>query len=149
MYKCLNRKLQSSCTSICTARRKVDTTAFLTRNVAGASPILMAEACLDAVYNAFNGKCMQPISILASDQAMPITIQRRALARKVPHWPPLGEMLFAGLDDTTRAMFSENRSHCAMIVCITSRVEKRSLTRTPRTHECAADGIVGQSSNYQ
>lgn len=105
--------------------QKLNVTAFLMSGVASAAPDIMGEPYRDAAGNVYHSLCVQPIIVLAADQATINAIHVRALERKVPHGLFIEEMFATGNDTANRAVFAEFGPENAKVVGIALRETKK------------------------
>ena len=117
--------------------QKLNVTAFLMSGITGAAPDIMGEAYRDAVGNRYHSLCIQPIIVLAADQATLQAIHRRALERKAPHGLYIEEMFSTGHDAANRAVFAAHGPDSAKVVGIALREDKKivdKITKGAKLH---------------
>jgi hypothetical protein len=115
----------------------LNVTAFLTSGIAAQFPEIIGEPYRDRAGNLFNPLSIQPIIVLAADQATICGIHRRALAQGVKTSAYIEEMFSTGHDAANRAMFAEFSPDDAKIVGLALRAEKKvvdKVTKDARKH---------------
>jgi hypothetical protein len=117
--------------------QKLNVTAFLMSGLANATPGLTGEPYRDAAGNTYHSLCIQPVIVLAADQAALKSIHARALERKVPHGLYIEEMFATGHDAANRAVFAEHGPATAKVVGLALREDKKivdKITKGARMH---------------
>lgn len=117
--------------------QKLNVTAFLTSGIVGATSGLLGDPYRDAAGNLFHPLCIQPVVVLASDQAGLQTIHRRALERGVQTSAYVEEMFSTGHDAANRAVFAQFSPDTAKLVGLALRAEKKiadKITKGARMH---------------
>ncbi|TCL75025.1 hypothetical protein EV286_102590 [Rhizobium sp. BK251] len=109
--------------------QKLNVTAFLMSGIVGQSPQIIGEAYRDRAGNLFNALSIQPVIVLAADEAAIATIHRRALEREVPASVFIEEMFATGHDVANRAVFAEYAPEDAKVVGIALRTEKKIVDK--------------------
>jgi hypothetical protein len=115
----------------------LNVTAFLTSGIVAQFPQIIGEPYRDRAGNLFNPLSIQPIIVLAADQATICDIHRRALAQNVKTSAYVEEMFSTGHDGANRAVFAEYGPEEAKIVGLALRAEKRivdKITKGARKH---------------
>ena len=115
----------------------LNVTAFLTSGIVAQSPQIIGEPYRDRIGNLFNPLSIQPIIVLAADQATISDIHRRALAQNVKTSAYVEEMFSTGHDAANRAVFAEFAPDDAKIVGLALRAEKKvvdKITKGARKH---------------
>jgi hypothetical protein len=117
--------------------QKLNVTAFLMSGVVGAAPEIIGEAYRDAAGNLYSSLSVQPVIVLAADQANIASIHRRALERGVRHALYIEEMFATGHDAANRAVFAEHGPETAKVVGLALREDKKlvdKITKGARMH---------------
>ena len=117
--------------------QKLNVTAFLMSGVVGASPDLIGAPYVDAAGHAYHPLCVQPVIVLAADQATLAAIHARALEREAPHALYIEEMFSTGHDDANRAVFAQHAPSDAKVVGLALRAGKKAvdkITKGARMH---------------
>ena len=117
--------------------QKLNVTAFLTSGIVGATPGLMGEPYRDAAGNVFHPLCIQPIVVLATDQAGLQTIHRRALERGVQTSAYVEEMFSTGHDAANREVFAQFSPDNASLVGLALRTDRKiadKITKGAKMH---------------
>jgi len=115
----------------------LNVTAFLMSGIAAQCPEIIGEAYLDRSGHVYNALSIQPIIILAADQASLQTIHRRSLERGIKSSLYVEEMFSTGHDAANRAVFAEFAPEDAKVVGIAFRAEKKivdKVTKGARMH---------------
>ena len=117
--------------------QKLNVTAFLMSGIVGASPEIIGESYIDAASNVYNSLSIQPVIVLAADQATLSAIHRRALERDIKHSLYIEEMFSTGHDAANREVFAQFAPDTAKIVGLSLRAEKKlvdKITKGARMH---------------
>lgn len=109
--------------------QKLNVTAFLMSGVVGATPGLIGQPYEDAVGNLYNPLSIQPVIVLAADQATLNTIHRRALERGVRTALYIEEMFSTGHDEANRAAFKQFAPENAKVVGLSLRDDKKTVDK--------------------
>jgi hypothetical protein len=115
----------------------LNVTAFLTSGIVAQFPEIIGEPYRDRAGNLFNPLSIQPIIVLAADQAAMSDIHRRALAQNVKTSAYVEEMFATGHDAANRAVFAEFAPDDAKVVGLALRAEKKiidKITKGARKH---------------
>lgn len=117
--------------------QKLNVTAFLMSGVVGATPGLIGQPYEDAAGNLYNPLSIQPVIVLAADQATLNTIHRRALERGVRTALYIKEMFSTGHDEANRAVFKQFAPENAKVVGLSLRDDKKivdKITKGAKMH---------------
>lgn len=117
--------------------QKLNVTAFLMSGVVGATPGLIGQPYEDAAGNLYNPLSIQPVIVLAADQATLNTIHRRALERGVRTALYIEEMFSTGHDEANRAVFKQFAPENAKVVGLSLRDDKKivdKITKGAKMH---------------
>jgi hypothetical protein len=117
--------------------QKLNVTAFLMSGVVGATPGLIGQPYEDAAGNLYNPLSIQPVIVLAADQATLNTIHRRALDRGVRTALYIEEMFSTGHDEANRAVFKQFAPENAKVVGLSLRDDKKivdKITKGAKMH---------------
>jgi hypothetical protein len=109
--------------------QKLNVTAFLMSGVVGSAPEIIGEPDRDAAGNVNSSLSVQPVVVLAADQATLSTIHRRALDRGVRHALYIEEMFATGHDAANRAVFAAHGPETAKVVGLALREEKKLVDK--------------------
>jgi hypothetical protein len=109
--------------------QKLNVTAFLMSGVVGSAPEIIGEPYRDAAGNVYSCLSVQPVVVLAADQATLSTIHRRALDRGVRHALYIEEMFATGHDAANRAVFAAHGPETAKVVGLALREEKKLVDK--------------------
>ncbi len=115
----------------------LNVTAFLTSGIVAQSPSVIGDPYIDRDGNAYNPLSIQPVIILAADQATISTIHRRSLERDIRTCLYIEEMFSTGHDAANRAVFAQFAPGEAKVVGIAMRAEKKlvdKITKGARMH---------------
>ena len=115
----------------------LNVTAFLTSGIVAGAPEMIGEPYRDRDGNVYNPLSIQPVIILAADQATLSAIHRRSLERSVRTCLYVEEMFATGHDAANRAVFAEFAPDDAKVVGIAMRAEKKlvdKITKSARMH---------------
>ena len=115
----------------------LNVTAFLTSGIVAQYPQIIGEPYRDRAGNLFNPLSIQPIVVLAADQAAISDIHRRALALNVKTSAYVEEMFATAHDAANRAIFAEFGPEEAKIAGLALRAEKKvvdKITKGARKH---------------
>jgi hypothetical protein len=105
--------------------------------VVGATPGLIGQPYEDAAGNLYNPLSIQPVIVLAADQATLNTIHRRALERGVRTALYIKEMFSTGHDEANRAVFKQFAPENAKVVGLSLRDDKKivdKITKGAKMH---------------
>ena len=119
------------------AWQALNVTAFLTSGIVAAAPDVIGEPYRDRDGNIYNPLSIQPVIILAADQAAMANIHRRSLERGVRTCLYVEEMFKTGHDAANRAVFAEFAPGDAKVVGIAMRADKKvvdKITKGARMH---------------
>lgn len=117
--------------------QKLNVTAFLMSGVVGSTPGLIGQAYEDAAGNLYNPLSIQPVIVLAADQATLNNIHRRALERGVRTALYIEEMFSTGHDEANRAVFKQFAPENAKVVGLSLRDDKKivdKITKGAKMH---------------
>lgn len=117
--------------------QKLNVTSFLMSGIVGSSPSLTGEPYRDAAGNQYHSLCIQPVIVLAADQATIKAIHQRALGRQVRHGLYIEEMFSTGHDAANRAAFAAHDPESAKVVGLALREDKKvvdKITKGARMH---------------
>ena len=114
--------------------QKLNVTAFLTSGIIAQAPEIIGEAYRDA-----DGRVMsiQPMVVLAADQAALTAIQKRAHERGVVTSAYIEEMFATGHDAANRAVFAQFTVDEAKLVGLALRADRKvvdKITKGARMH---------------
>jgi hypothetical protein len=115
----------------------LNVTAFLTSGIVAQFPEIIGEPYRDRAGNLLNPLSIQPIIVLAADQAAISDIHRRALAQGVKTSAYVEDMFATGHDAANRAVFAEFTPDDAKIVGLALRAERKivdKITKGARKH---------------
>ncbi len=111
------------------AWQALNVTAFLTSGLVAQNPAIIGEAYRDRAGNVYNPLSVQPVIVLAADQATISAIHRRSLEREVRTSLYVEEMFATGHDAANRAVFAEFGPDDAKVVGIGLRAEKKIVDK--------------------
>ena len=109
--------------------QKLNVAAFLMGGIVGEAPQIIGEAYRDAAGHVYGRLPIQPLIILAADQALLSAIQRRALQRQVRVALYIEEMFGTNHDAANRAMFARFGPHDAKPVGLAVRAERKLVDK--------------------
>ncbi|MBZ9604614.1 DUF2000 family protein [Phyllobacterium chamaecytisi] len=115
----------------------LNVTAFLTSGIVAQSPDVIGEPYRDRVGNTYNPLSIQPVIVLAADQATISNIHRRSLERDIKTCLYIEEMFATGHDAANRAVFAQFAPDDAKVVGIAMRADKKlvdKITKGARMH---------------
>jgi hypothetical protein len=110
----------------------LNVTAFLTSGIVAQSPEVIGEPYRDRTGNLYNPLSIQPVIVLAADQATISTIHRRSLERDIRTCLYVEEMFSTGHDAANRAVFAEFAPDDAKVVGIAMRAEKKLVDKVTK-----------------
>lgn len=110
----------------------LNVTAFLTSGIVAQSPEVIGEPYRDRAGNVYNPLSIQPVIVLAADQATISTIHRRSLERDIRTCLYVEEMFSTGHDAANRAAFAEFAPDDAKVVGIAMRAEKKLVDKVTK-----------------
>ena len=117
--------------------QKLNVTAFLTSGIVGATPGLLGEVYEDAAGNRYNPLAIQPMIVLAADEATIATIYRRAMERGVKPSLYIHDMFSTGHDAANRATVKQYAPDAMNVVGLALREDKKlvdKITKGARMH---------------
>ncbi|RCW85617.1 DUF2000 family protein [Phyllobacterium bourgognense] len=115
----------------------LNVTAFLTSGIVAQSPDVIGEPYRDRAGNTYNPLSIQPVIVLAADQAAISNIHRRSLERDIKTCLYIEEMFSTGHDAANRAVFAQFAPDDAKVVGIAMRADKKlvdKITKGARMH---------------
>ncbi|MEM7225338.1 MAG: DUF2000 family protein [Pseudomonadota bacterium] len=112
--------------------QKLNVTAFLTSGVVGADPQIIGEPYEDAAGNRYHRLSVQPVIVLAADDATLVKIYRRAMERGVPLALYIEEMFATGHDAANRAAVKQVAPEDMKIVGLGLRAERKIVDKVTR-----------------
>jgi hypothetical protein len=115
----------------------LNVTAFLTSGIVAQFPQVIGEPYRDRAGNIYNPLSIQPVIVLAADQATISTIHRRSLEREIRTCLYVEEMFSTGHDVANRAIFAQFAPDDAKVVGIAMRAEKKlvdKITKGAKMH---------------
>ncbi|WP_271898637.1 DUF2000 family protein [Candidatus Phyllobacterium onerii] len=115
----------------------LNVTAFLTSGIVAQSPDVIGEPYRDKAGNTYNPLSIQPVIVLAADQATISNIHRRSLERDIKTCLYIEEMFSTGHDAANRAVFAQFAPEDAKVVGIAMRADKKlvdKITKGARMH---------------
>ena len=115
----------------------LNVTAFLTSGIVAQSPDVIGEPYRDRAGNTYNPLSIQPVIVLAADQATISNIHRRSLERDIKTCLYIEEMFSTGHDAANRAVFAQFAPHDSKVVGIAMRADKKlvdKITKGARMH---------------
>ena len=115
----------------------LNVTAFLTSGIVAQSPDMIGEPYRDRAGNTYNPLSIQPVIVLAADQATISNIHRRSLERDIKTCLYIEEMFSTGHDAANRAVFAQFAPDDAKVVGIAMRADKKlvnKITKGARMH---------------
>jgi hypothetical protein len=115
----------------------LNVTAFLTSGIVAQSPDVIGEPYRDRAGNTYNPLSIQPVIVLAADQATISNIHRRSLERDIKTCLYIEEMFSTGHDAANRAVFAQFAPEDAKVVGIAMRADKKlvdKITKGARMH---------------
>jgi len=110
----------------------LNVTAFLTSGLVAQFPDIIGEAYRDRSGNVYNALSIQPVVVLAADQATLSTIHRRSLERGLQTSLYIEEMFATGHDAANRAVFANFGPEDAKVVGIALRAEKKIVDKVTK-----------------
>jgi len=119
------------------AWQALNVTAFLTSGIVAGTPDVIGEPYRDRDGNVYNPLSIQPVIILAADQATLSAIHRRSLDRSLRTCLYVEEMFATGHDAANRAVFAQFGPDDAKVVGIAMRAEKKlvdKITKGAKMH---------------
>lgn len=116
--------------------QKLNVAAFLMGGIVGAAPQIIGEPYCDAAGHAYSSLPIQPLIILAGDQALLSAIQRRALQRQVRVALYIEEMFGTNHDAANRAMFAQFGPDNARPWALPCARSENWSTRSPMARGC-------------
>lgn len=117
--------------------QKLNVTAFLTSGIIAQAPEIIGEAYRDADGRVYNAMSIQPMVVLAADQAALKAIQKRAHERGVVTSAYIEEMFATGHDAANRAVFAQFTLDEAKLVGLALRADRKvvdKITKGARMH---------------
>lgn len=111
--------------------------AFLTSGIVAQSPEVIGEPYRDRAGNIYNPLSIQPVIVLAADQATISNIHRRSLERDIRTCLYVEEMFSTGHDAANRAVFAQFAPDDAKVVGIAMRADKKlvdKITKGAKMH---------------
>jgi hypothetical protein len=117
--------------------QKLNVTAFLMSGIVGSSPEIIGEPYRDAAGNTYSSMSIQPVIVLAADQATLAAIHRRTLDRGVRCALYIEEMFSTGHDAANRAVFADYGPDTAKVVGLALREDRKlvdKITKGARMH---------------
>ena len=117
--------------------QKLNVTAFLTSGVLGANEELLGERYEDASGKTYRSLIIQPMIVLAADQAVLAKIHSRALGRGVDIAIYIEEMFTTGHDAANRAAVKEHATDELNLVGLALREDKKivdKITKGAKMH---------------
>ncbi|MDW6022296.1 DUF2000 family protein [Mesorhizobium sp. BAC0120] len=117
--------------------QKLNVTAFLMSGIVGSSQGIIGEPYQDAAGNIYHSLSVQPVIVLAADQATIASIHRRILERGVRCALYVEEMFSTGHDTANRAVFAEYGPETATVVGLALREDRKlvdKITKGARMH---------------
>lgn len=117
--------------------QKLNVTAFLTSGIIAQAPEIIGEAYRDADGCVYNAMSIQPMVVLAADQAALKAIQKRAHERGVVTSAYIEEMFATGHDAANRAVFAQFALDEAKLVGLALRADRKvvdKITKGARMH---------------
>lgn len=117
--------------------QKLNVTAFLMSGIVGSSPEIIGDPYRDAAGNTYGSMSIQPVIVLAADQATLAAIHRRTLDRGVRCTLYIEEMFSTGHDAANRAVFAEYGPDTAKVVGLALREDRKlvdKITKGARMH---------------
>ena len=117
--------------------QKLNVTAFLTSGVLGANRGLLGERYADASGTTYRPLIVQPMIVLASDQAGLAKIHARALGRGVDMAIYIEDMFATGHDADNRAAVAQYATENLDLVGLALRAEKKivdKITKGAKMH---------------
>ena len=115
----------------------LNVTAFLTSGIVAQSPEVIGEPYRDRAGNIYNPLSIQPVIVLAADQATISNIHRRSLERDIRTCLYIEEMFSTGHDAANRAVFAQFAPDDAKVVGIAMRADKKlvdKITKGAKMH---------------
>jgi hypothetical protein len=115
----------------------LNVTAFLTSGIVAQHPEVIGKPYRDRAGNVYNPLSIQPVIILAADQATLSTIHRRSLERDIRTCLYIEEMFATGHDAANRAVFAEFAPDDARVVGMAMRADKKlvdKITKGAKMH---------------
>jgi hypothetical protein len=115
----------------------LNVTAFLTSGIVAQSPDVIGEPYRDRAGNTYNPLSIQPVIVLAADQATISNIHLLSLERDIKTCLYIEEMFATGHDAANRAVFAEFAPDDAKVVGIAMRADKKlvdKITKGARMH---------------
>ena len=103
--------------------------AFLTSGIVAQSPEVIGEPYRDRAGNIYNPLSIQPVIVLAADQATISNIHRRSLERDIRTCLYVEEMFSTGHDAANRAVFAQFAPDDAKVVGIAMRADRKLVDR--------------------
>ncbi|PSH66395.1 MULTISPECIES: DUF2000 family protein [Phyllobacterium] len=111
--------------------------AFLTSGIVAQSPEVIGEPYRDRAGNIYNPLSIQPVIVLAADQATISNIHRRSLERDIRTCLYVEEMFSTGHDAANRAVFAQFAPDDAKVVGIAMRADRKlvdKITKGAKMH---------------
>ena len=110
----------------------LNVTAFLTSGIVAQSPDVIGEPYRDRAGNTYNPLSIQPVIVLAADQATISNIHRRSLERDIKTCLYIEEMFSTGHDTANRAIFAQFAPDDAKVVGIAMRADKKLVDKVTK-----------------
>ena len=110
----------------------LNVTAFLTSGIVAQSPDVIGEPYRDRAGNTYNPLSIQPVIVLAADQATISNIHRRSLERDIKTCLYIEEMFSTGHDAANRAVFAQFAPDDAKVVGIAMRADKKLVDKVTK-----------------
>ncbi|ATU91799.1 DUF2000 family protein [Phyllobacterium zundukense] len=110
----------------------LNVTAFLTSGIVAQSPEVIGEPYRDRAGNIYNPLSIQPVIVLAADQATISSIHRRSLERDIKSCLYIEEMFSTGHDAANRAVFAQFSPDDAKVVGIALRADKKVVDKVTK-----------------
>ena len=117
--------------------QKLNVAAFLMGGIVGGAPQIIGEEYRDAQGHGYSSLPIQPLIILACDQAQLSAIHRRALQRQVRVALYIEEMFKTGHDAANRVVFAQFGPDNARVAGLALRAERKlvdKITHGARMH---------------
>lgn len=106
--------------------------AFLTSGIVAQSPEVIGEPYRDRAGNIYNPLSIQPVIVLAADQATISNIHRRSLERDIRTCLYVEEMFSTGHDAANRAVFAQFAPDDAKVVGIAMRADRKLVDKVTK-----------------
>ncbi|MFP5076402.1 DUF2000 family protein [Rhizobium sp. YIM 134829] len=109
--------------------QKLNVTGFLVSGLAATHPEIIGEAYRDAAGHVYSPMSIQPMVVLAADQALLRTIQTRLIDRALTAAAYIEEMFSTGHDADNRAVFAQFSPETAKLVGLGLRAERKIVDK--------------------